>query len=198
MKRIAIFASGNGSNAQRIAEYFTGNNAVEVAMILSNRQDAFVLKRANRLGIPARVFDRSSFYKTDEVLEWLVEAKIDLIVLAGFLWLVPSNLVAAYPNRILNIHPALLPGYGGKGMYGDIVHKAVIDAGETESGITIHFVDEKYDHGNIIFQATCKIEAGDTPEKLAHKVHQLEHKHYPKVIEHVLYDRISFLKHHHD
>lgn len=186
MKRIAIFASGNGTNARRIAEYFAKSSAAEVAMILSNRNDAFVLERAKLFGIPSKVFDRSMFYHSDEVLKWLLEARIDIVVLAGFLWLVPSYLIAAFPNRMINIHPALLPKYGGRGMFGDVVHTAVIDAGETESGITVHFVDEKYDHGNIIFQATCKIERGDTPEMLAHKVHQLEYKYYPEVIERLM------------
>lgn len=186
MKRIAIFASGNGTNAQRIAEYFVKSSVAEVAMILSNRNDAFVLERAKKYGIPSKVFDRSMFYHSEEVLKWLLEARIDLVVLAGFLWLMPSYLIAAFPNRMINIHPALLPKYGGRGMFGDVVHKTVIDAGETKSGITIHFVDEKYDHGNIIFQATCKIERGDTPEMLAYKVHQLEYRYYPEVIERLI------------
>jgi phosphoribosylglycinamide formyltransferase 1 len=186
MKRIAIFASGNGSNAQRIAEYFSENNEVEVALILSNRKDAYVLERARNLGIPAKTFDRKSFYETAEVLNWLVNAEINLVVLAGFLWLIPSNMIAAFPSAIVNIHPALLPKYGGKGMFGEAVHKAVIEAGEKESGITIHFVDEKYDHGNIIYQAKCNVENGVTPSSLAQKIHELEYEHFPRVIEQLL------------
>jgi len=188
MKRIAIFASGNGSNAQRIVEYFSGNRQVEVALILSNREDAYVLERARKLGIPVKTFDRKTFYETDDVLNWLENAKINLVVLAGFLWLVPSNLIAAFPGAIVNIHPALLPAYGGKGMFGEAVHKAVIESGEKESGITIHFVDEKYDHGNIIFQAKCSIEKCETPGSLAQKIHELEYEHFPKVIEQLLFD----------
>jgi phosphoribosylglycinamide formyltransferase 1 len=188
MKRLAIFASGNGSNAQRIAEYFSGNKHAEVALILSNRKDAYVLERARNLGIPAKTFDRKSFYETAEVLNWLENAKINLVVLAGFLWLVPANLIAAFPSGIVNIHPALLPKYGGKGMFGEAVHKAVIESGEKESGITIHFVDEKYDHGNVIFQAKCSIEKGETPGSLAQKIHGLEYEHFPKVIEQLLFD----------
>jgi len=188
MKRLAIFASGNGSNAQRIAEYFSGIIDAEVALILSNRKDAYVLERARNLGIASMTFDRKTFYETAEVLKWLENAKINLVVLAGFLWLVPSNLIAAFPSAIVNIHPALLPKYGGKGMFGAAVHKAVIEAGEEESGITIHYVDEKYDHGNIIFQAKCYIEQGETPDSLAQKIHELEYEHFPKVIEQLLFD----------
>ncbi len=187
MKRIAIFASGNGSNAQRIAEYFSVINDAEVALILSNRKDAYVLERARNLGIPAKLFDRNAFYSSEEVLSWLYDAQIKLIVLAGFLWLIPSSMIAAFPSAIVNIHPALLPKYGGKGMFGEAVHKAVIEAGEEESGITIHYVDEKYDHGNIIFQARCAVEKGETPASLAQKIHKLEYEHFPGVIEQLLF-----------
>lgn len=186
MKRIAIFASGNGSNAQRIAEHFAKNDDIDVVMILSNRKDAFVLERAKKLGIPVTVFDRKIFYQSDEILKRLIEIKTDLIVLAGFLWLAPSNLINAFADRIINIHPALLPKFGGKGMFGHIVHQAVIDAGEKESGITIHYVDEKYDSGRIIFQEKCSIEPGESPESLAQKIHQLEYKYFPVVIEKLL------------
>jgi len=186
MKRIAIFASGSGTNAQNIIEYFKRNPDVEVSMVLSNNDEAGVLARAKQFGVPTHVFDRSTFYNTTEITELLREYKTDLIVLAGFLWLVPKDLLDNFPGCIINIHPALLPGYGGKGMYGMKVHEAVIHSGDKESGITIHFVNEKYDEGAIIFQAKCRIDAGDTPDLLAVKVHQLEYKHFPVVIEKLL------------
>ncbi len=186
MYRIAIFASGHGSNAQRIAEYFEGSGFAMVALILSNNENAYVLKRAANLGIPFKTFDRKLFYQSDEVLRWCRDASIDLVVLAGFLWLMPEYFVKAYPMRILNIHPALLPKYGGKGMYGDRVHSAVINAGEKMSGITIHFVDERYDNGLIVFQATCDVDKEDTPEMLAHKIQRLEHQYFPSVIGSIL------------
>jgi phosphoribosylglycinamide formyltransferase 1 len=181
--RIAIFASGSGSNAENIALYFKGNQQAEVSLILSNRADAFVLERARKLGIPSMVFRRSEFYETEKVLEVLREYRIDLLVLAGFLWLVPDYLLKAYPWRIVNIHPALLPKYGGKGMYGEKVHQAVRESGDKVSGITIHYVNEHYDEGQIIFQATCDVTPADTPETIAQKVHKLEYEHYPKEIE---------------
>lgn len=186
MKNIAIFASGSGSNAERICRYFKGNSGVDIKLILSNNAEAGVLERARKLGVSHTVFSRETFYKTDQILEQLLNLKIDLIVLAGFLWLIPSNLLKAFPNRIINIHPALLPDYGGKGMYGRHVHEAVIAAAEKKSGITIHFVNEAYDAGQIIFQETVDIEEGDTPDTLASKIHQLEHRHYPAVIEQLL------------
>lgn len=186
MKRIAIFASGSGTNAQRIIEHFEDSDAVSVSMVLSNKPDAFVLERAKKLNVPAHVFDRKRFYETKELLTLLQRENIDLIVLAGFLWLIPQYLIEAFPGRIINIHPALLPDYGGKGMYGENVHRAVIESGDKKSGITIHFVDEIYDHGNIIFQATCKIDRDETPGSLAEKVHKLEHQYYPLVIEDLL------------
>ncbi len=183
MNKLAIFASGNGTNAQQIAEYFMKNETVSVSLILSNRKDAFVLTRAKNLDIPSFVFDRHQFYNTPDVLKILIDQKIDLIVLAGFLWLVPVNILQSFNNRIVNIHPALLPKYGGKGMYGDKVHQAVIDNKDKESGISIHYVNEVYDDGEIIFQARCNVDDRDTPESLAKKVHELEYKHYPEVIE---------------
>ena len=152
-------------------------------MIFSNKPDAFVLERAKRLGIPSMVFTRSQLYGTDDVLLRLKELKTDLVVLAGFLWLVPDNMLKAYPSRILNIHPALLPDFGGKGMYGHHVHEAVLESGRKTSGITIHLVDEVYDHGRILLQAECPVLAGDTPDSLAERIHQLEHHHYPEVIK---------------
>ncbi|MEQ8924178.1 MAG: phosphoribosylglycinamide formyltransferase [Fulvivirga sp.] len=186
MIKLAIFASGSGSNAQNIVEYFSESNDIEVSLILSNNSKAYVLERAQKLDIPTAIFSRDSFYKSEEILKVLANDKIDFIILAGFMWLVPKYLVEAYPNRILNIHPALLPKFGGKGMYGDHVHKAVKEAGEVESGITIHYVNEKYDEGNIVFQATCELTTSDTPETIAEKVHALEYKHYPEVIESVI------------
>jgi phosphoribosylglycinamide formyltransferase-1 len=183
MHNIAIFASGSGSNAQRIAEYFNSNHHVKISRIFCNRKDAYVLKRAENLEIPSTVFTREDFYESSVVLNQLLRDKTDMIVLAGFLWFVPENILKAFQNRIVNIHPALLPKYGGKGMYGSMVHEAVIAAREKESGITIHFVNEKYDEGEIIFQAKCKVEESDTTESLANKIHKLEYEHYPKIIK---------------
>ncbi len=185
-KNIAIFASGSGTNAESIVRYFNNSQLAHVSLILSNNSNAYVLKRAEMLNVKTCLFDREQFYNSGKVLRILLDNDIDLIVLAGFLWLIPSELIKAYPDRIINIHPALLPKYGGKGMYGINVHKAVIESGDKESGITVHYVNEKYDEGNIIFQARCPVSAGDTPESLAEKVHELEYKHYPKVIEKVV------------
>jgi len=186
MKRIVIFASGSGSNAQRITEYFAKKPEVSIVRIYCNKKDAFVLQRAANLNIPATLFSRDDFYKSDKVSSQLRNENPDLIVLAGFLWLIPDSILKIYQGRIINIHPALLPKYGGKGMYGSFVHEAIIRAGEKESGITIHYVNEFYDEGMIIFQAKCKIEKEDTPPILAAKIHQLEHKHFPEEIEKLL------------
>ena len=186
MPRLAVFASGNGTNAERIARYFAGHHSVSVNMILSNVADAFVLKRAENLGVPSIIFNRELFYQTGQVLKEMQSRRIDFIILAGFLWLIPNDILAAYPGRIINIHPALLPKFGGKGMYGMRVHQAVIAAGEPKSGITIHFVNERYDEGEIIFQATCDIDPLDTPEILAEKVHWLEYRYYPGEVEKVV------------
>jgi phosphoribosylglycinamide formyltransferase 1 len=183
MIRLAIFASGNGSNAQRIAEYFAGNAGISVSLILTNNADAYVLQRARSLNIPAIVFNRDLFFQTENIPRLLLDYRIDWLILAGFLWLVPKNILNAFPGRIINIHPALLPKFGGKGMYGMKVHQAAVAANETESGITIHFVDEHYDEGKVIFQASCPIDRKDTPESLAEKVHQLEYRWFPEVIE---------------
>ncbi len=185
-KRIAIFASGSGSNAQKIMEYFKYSSLAEVALVLSNNPDAYVLQRADNFEIPTHVFDRQAFYETDEIIDILKRLEIDLIVLAGFLWLVPQNLLKAFPNKIINIHPALLPKYGGKGMYGDRVHKAVLEAGDEEHGITIHFVNENFDEGEVIYQAKFKIESEDSLEIIKFKGQQLEHQHFPKIIENLL------------
>ena len=185
-KRIAIFASGSGSNAQKILEYFKDNSIAEVSIILSNNPDAYVLQRADNFETPTHVFDRDEFYKTDDVVALLKDLQIDLIVLAGFLWLIPSNLLNAFTNRIINIHPALLPSFGGKGMYGDRVHQAVLAAKEEESGITIHYVNEKFDEGEIIHQSKYKIDPNDTVELIRFKGQQLEHQYYPKTIENII------------
>ncbi|MEM9855754.1 MAG: phosphoribosylglycinamide formyltransferase [Bacteroidota bacterium] len=186
MIKLAILASGSGTNAERITEYFKEKEGIEVSLILSNKPDAFVLIRAKKLNVPTLVFNRSEFYESDLVSGKLEEYEIDFIVLAGFLWLIPEYLTHAYPNCILNIHPALLPKYGGKGMYGSRVHEAVKAAEETETGITIHYVNENYDEGQIIFQATCAINPSDTPDVIASKVHELEYEHFPRVIEEVV------------
>ncbi len=182
-KRLAIFASGSGSNAEKIAEYFANHTDIEVSLILSNNPQAGVIARARRLHIPVVLFDRKTFYETHRIIEILQNEHIDLVILAGFMMLIPEAMVQAFLNKIVNIHPALLPKYGGKGMYGHFVHEAVVAAKESESGITIHFVNERYDEGGIIFQATCKVTPTDTPEEVARKVQVLEHQHYPEVIE---------------
>ena len=182
-RKIAIFASGSGTNTQRIIEYFAGHSSIIVSMILSNKKDAYVLVRAEQFNIPSVVFDRQTFNESDEILRILEKNEIDFIVLAGFLWLIPVYLIKAFQGRIINIHPALLPKYGGKGMYGVHVHQAVLDSGDRESGISIHYVNEAYDEGAIIFQARCEVLPDDTPESLAQRIHQLEYKHYPEVIE---------------
>ena len=182
-KRIAIFASGSGSNAQKLMELYKRHPEVEIALVLTNNPDAFVLQRADNFEIPSHIFDRNEFYHTGQVIDLLKNLDIDLIVLAGFLWLIPKNLIAEYPGRIINIHPALLPKFGGKGMYGDHVHNAVLEAGETEGGITIHYVNEHYDEGEFIYQGKYKIEKGDNLEMIKFKGQQLEHLHYPRIID---------------
>lgn len=182
-RKIAVFASGSGTNAERIMAFFKSHPMAEVAIVLSNKPDAFVLERAGSFGVPTHIFDRTAFYETTSVLKVLQERDVFLVVLAGFLWLIPEYLISAFPGRIVNIHPALLPAYGGKGMYGSHVHEAVIRSGDKESGISIHFVNEKYDDGAIILQAKCEVLPNDTPESLTQRIHQLEHRHYPVVIE---------------
>lgn len=181
--RIAILASGSGTNAEEILAYFQYHPSIEVKVLLSNNPHAQALQRAERFKVKALTFNKAQFRDTYEVLAWLKDEKVTHIVLAGFMWLVPDYLIHAYPGKIINIHPALLPKFGGKGMYGKFVHEAVRAAGEVETGITIHEVNEHYDEGNIVFQATCGIEAVDSVETIAQKVQKLEHIHYPKVIE---------------
>ncbi|HPF50081.1 MAG TPA: phosphoribosylglycinamide formyltransferase [Draconibacterium sp.] len=183
-KRIAIFASGSGTNAQNIIEYFADNKDVVVDSLWANKPDAYALVRARNSGIETFIFNREQFYNNSQINSMLTERKVDLIVLAGFLWLIPDSLIRNF--TIINIHPALLPKYGGKGMYGMNVHKAVVDNCETESGISVHYVNENYDEGTIIFQATCPVLKGDTPEQVAEKVHELEYKHFPAIVEEVL------------
>lgn len=181
--KLAIFSSGSGSNAQKIIEYFKGHSSIEVSLVMCNNKNAYVLERAKVLGIPSRVFDRKAFCESNEVVNELKSQNISWVILAGFLWLIPENLIEAYPCNIINIHPALLPLYGGRGMYGMHVHKAVLAAGEKESGISIHLVNKNYDEGPVIFQARCLLTDKDTPEDVAKKVQVLEHEHYPRVIE---------------
>lgn len=185
-KRIAIFASGSGSNAQKIMEHFKRHPDAEVVLILTNNPQAYVLQRADNFEIPSHIFSRHEFYETDDIIRMLKNLQVDLIVLAGFLWLVPAALLNAFPNKIINLHPALLPKYGGKGMYGDHVHNAILAAGEEESGITIHFASEQFDEGEIIHQSKFRIEPGDSLEMIKFKGQQLEHQHFPKVIENLL------------
>ena len=185
-KNIAIFASGSGTNAENIIRYFQENDLIRVALVLSNRSDAYVLERANRLKVPSRVFFKDDWSSGEQILLSLREYNIDFIVLAGFLVRVPEILLHAYPDKIINIHPALLPKFGGKGMYGDRVHEAVVAAGEKESGITIHYINERYDEGNTIFQAKCLVLPEDSSADVAKKVHSLEYECYPLVIEKLL------------
>ncbi len=181
--RLAILGSGNGTNAQQISEYFAGRTDVEVACIIYNKRDAYIAERAKRLGIESRYFGRADFYENGAVMEYLRQKQADWVILAGFLWLVPQDMLAAFPGRIINIHPALLPKYGGKGMYGHHVHEAVVANHESESGITIHIVDEHYDRGTTLFQARCTVTPDDTPDTLAAKIHLLEKEHFPRVID---------------
>ena len=185
MKQIAIFASGSGTNAENVMKYFA-DSSISVCRIYTNNSSAGVIERAASFSVPVTVFNRSQFYNSDYVLQQLKNDKTDYIILAGFLWLVPQKLIDAYPSKIINIHPALLPKYGGKGMYGDNVHKAVVANKETETGITIHLVDEKYDNGAVLFQASCPVTPQDSYSEVAQKVHELEYAHFPVVIEQFL------------
>jgi len=182
MSRLAIFASGSGSNAENLILFFANSSNISITRIFCNNANAGVIQRAEKLGVPVSVFSRDDFYNSQQVLNQLIEDKTDVIILAGFLWLIPQNLIAQFPNNIINIHPALLPNYGGKGMYGARVHEAVIANGEKQSGITIHVVDEIYDNGAILFQATCEITPDDTADTLAQKIHALEYEYFPKVV----------------
>ncbi len=186
MYKIAIFASGAGSNAQKIIHHFRNHPLIEVSLIVCNKPGAGILDIARQENIPFIIIDKEKFFRGDAYTGELKEAGIGFLVLAGFLWKIPARLIAAYPQKIINIHPALLPAYGGKGMYGAFVHEAIKKSGDTETGITIHYVDEQYDHGNIILQVKCPVLPTDTPELIAAKVHILEHAHYPATIEKLL------------
>ena len=186
MKQIAIFASGTGTNAARIIDHFRHHATIKISLIVCNKPGAGVLSIAEKEQIPTILLEKEQFFRGDAYVKELQDRKIDFLVLAGFLWKIPAALVKAYGGHILNIHPALLPKYGGKGMYGHYVHEAVIAAREKETGITIHYVDEWYDHGQVVFQASFPIEETDTPESVARKVHTLEHEHFPRVIEQVI------------
>ena len=186
MTRIAIFASGAGSNAAKIIDYFRNHQTVSVALVVCNKPGAGVISIAEKENIPVLIIDKEQFFRGDGYVPLLRSKNIDFIVLAGFLWKIPSTILSAYSNSIINIHPALLPKYGGKGMYGLNVHASVLSSGDQETGITIHYVDEHYDNGDVIFQERCKVSPTDTPETLAEKVHQLEHQHFPRVIEQVV------------
>ncbi len=189
--RVAIFASGAGSNALEIIHHFHKHSSIKIELIACNKPGAGVLNIAQRENIPVMMLEKEKFFRGNGYVHELKERKIDFIVLAGFLWKLPSSLIKEYPKKIINIHPALLPKYGGKGMYGHFVHEAVIRAHEKESGISIHFVDEILDHGEIIFQSKCKVDEADTPQSLAHKIHKMEHEFYPKVIESVISARYA-------
>lgn len=183
MHKIAIFASGTGTNAQKIIDFFRMHLSIRIALIVSNKPEAGVLSIAKIENIPSLLLDKEKFFRSNAYVDELQKQGINFIVLAGFLWKIPTHLIRAYQNRIVNIHPALLPDYGGKGMYGNFVHEAVIRAGETKTGITIHYVDDQYDHGPIIFQVSFPVDKNDTAQTIAQKVHLLEYSHYAKVIE---------------
>lgn len=182
MKKIVLFASGSGTNIENIYNHLLDNNNITIEKVYCNNPQAFVIKRCETLGLPCRVFNRDDFYKNGAILDELKQINPDLIVLAGFLWLIPTSLVSAFSDNIINIHPALLPKFGGKGMYGAHVHEAVVDQKESETGITIHHVNEHYDEGSTIFQAKCSVDPTDSAEDVAQKVHRLEYEHFPRVI----------------
>jgi phosphoribosylglycinamide formyltransferase-1 len=189
MKRIVIFASGSGSNAENLINYFNDKGLASVVLVLTNNPQAKVLERAKRLKISAIAFNRIAFIETDDVLNILKAAKPDLIILAGFLWKFPEKILNAFPNKVINIHPALLPKYGGKGMYGMYVHEAIVKNNEIETGISIHYVNEHYDEGTIIFQAKCNVDPNDSAQDVADKIHELEMEHFPKVVQSLLFPK---------
>lgn len=187
---IAIFASGSGTNAQNLIEYFRDHPIIHINLIISNKADAYVLQRAENEKVPYKILTGNDWDENGKASQVLQTYGIDFIVLAGYLRLIPSWLIQQYPGKIVNIHPALLPGYGGKGMYGDKVHKAVIASGDKQSGITIHYVNEEYDKGDIIFQARCPVLSSDTPDSLAARIHELEYEHYPMVVEKIVMSNV--------
>lgn len=184
--RIAVFASGAGSNAEKLVRYFKTSAVATVTLVVCNKPGAGVLTVAEKEGVPTLLIDKDRFFRGDAFLPELQKRDVGFLVLAGFLWKIPQTLIEAYPRRIVNVHPALLPKYGGKGMYGQYVHEAVLQAGEVESGITVHYVDERYDNGDIIFQTACPVLPTDGPADVAQRIHQLEHLHYPRVVEEVV------------
>jgi phosphoribosylglycinamide formyltransferase-1 len=188
---LSIFASGSGTNAENIARYFSNHETIKVKSLYTNNPKANVIERIKPYGIEARIFNREEFYKSDSIINELKQQGIDYIILAGFLWLVPQDLIEAFPNRIINIHPALLPKYGGKGMYGNKVHEAVVENHDTETGITIHLVNTEYDKGERIFQSVVKLPPGVTKEEVAEKIHELEMRDFPKVIEGFIMKKIN-------
>ena len=187
--RIAIMASGNGTNAQNLIQYFKNHKSIHVVLVISNRSDAYVLQRAKGEQVPSMVIQKQDWQDKEKVLSIFKSRDIEFVVLAGYLLLLPSWLVKRYQGRIINIHPSLLPRYGGKGMYGDKIHKAVIEAGDKLSGITIHYVNEEYDKGDIIFQTECSVDPNDTPDTLAAKIHKLEYEHFPRVAEKIIREK---------
>ncbi len=190
-KKIVVFASGSGTNAENIIRNFQNSKVARVVAVFSNKPSAKVLVRAHNLKIKSLCFDRESFYKSNEVLNILKDMNPDLIVLAGFLWLFPSKILKAFPGKVINLHPALLPNFGGAGMYGERVHKAVIDQKHQETGITIHYVNENYDEGQTIFQTSIPVASNDTPKSLAEKIHELEYRHFPEVIKNLLENKAN-------
>ena len=186
MKRIVIFASGSGTNAENLIKFFHNSGNASVIQVLTNNPHAKVLERAKHLKVSALSFNRIAFSKTNDVLNILKASKPDIIILAGFLWKFPEHIINEFPNKVINVHPALLPKYGGKGMYGMHVHNAIVENNETETGITIHYVNEHYDEGAIIFQAKCSVNSIDNAEDVANKIHKLEMEHFPKVVEELL------------
>ena len=188
--RIAIFASGNGTNAEAIIKYFKDHPLIKIELVLTNNPNALVLERAKKFAVPTKIFNREEF-SSDEVVKWLREYGITHVVLAGFLWLIPTSLLKSYPNEIINIHPALLPKFGGKGMYGMKIHELIRNLNETETGITIHLINEKYDEGPILYQGRCQVASTDTPKDIANKVHQMEYANYPLVIEQWILGKLS-------
>lgn len=187
MKRLIIFASGSGTNAENLIRFFQNQKKVSVNLVLTNNPQAKVLERAKNLNVSALSFNRKAFYNDDTIVNILKNINPDLIILAGFLWKFPESILELFPNKVINIHPALLPKYGGKGMYGMHVHRAVVEAKENQTGITIHYVNKNYDEGAIIFQASCTVEPNDTPETIAAKIHTLEMTHFPKVVNSLLF-----------
>lgn len=181
--RLAVFLSGTGTNAVNLIECFSNHNRLEVCLLLTNKQDSGAVSISAKYGVPYVLFTRDEFYKTEKVLDQLEQKDVDAIILAGFLWLMPENIITAFPEKIINIHPALLPKYGGKGMYGSKVHESVVENNELVSGITIHLVNQHYDEGEVLFQVSCNLEKGETAYSLAKKIHELEYEFFPKVIE---------------